>query len=235
MPSTKRRPPAGPATPANEEPRGPRGGKLRNRPGNRPRRDTAGPGVPGPSPKVLIGFRYDPPGAIAGTTPTPEGMAAFAPDSPAGRLLTALAMGCTWTDASALARLHPETARQWNTRGQEALSTHESIDALHATDPVPETLAYAAFHLLAAEARAQPVGTALGQIIRASDDDWRAAAHVLKVLPQARDYREVTRHTVAGDEDGGPVAFDLGEFAAATMLDLAQQFAANPGPPDPQE
>lgn len=219
----------------DDAPRGPRGGRPRNRPGKRPRLATAGPGVPGPAPKVLLGFRYHPPGTVTSTTPTPEGMATFTPDSPAGRLLTALTLGCTWADASALARLHPETARQWNARGAEALDIHEDLDTLHATDPTPEAMAYAAFHLMATDARTTPVRDALGHIIRAGADEWRAAAHVLKVLPQAKDYRETSRHVVGGDEEGGPVVFDLRETAAATMLQLARGFTTPPADDDDQD
>lgn len=224
MAATKKRPPAKKAAPAKataaENATTTRKAAPRKAPAKkRAPRARAVPGVRGPAPLVLRGFTFTPP------TDTAPGTATWAPKSPGAEVLAALAVGASWAHAAHYAHLHEETPARWNNRGALALADHDNLDALHATNPDPETLAYAAFHVAAAEARITPVVGALDQIDRARrGGDWKAGAHQLKVLPQARDYRETTRQEVTG-EDGGPVRADITIEAEQAILDLAERIA----------
>lgn len=181
-------------------------------------RTTTAPGKRGPAPLVLRGFTWTP------GTDTTDGIAAWAPKTPAAEALAALSVGATWEDAARYARLHHATVRQWNARGEVALGDYPTLDHVHATGPDPETMAYAAFHVAAGEARGAPVLGALQAIDRARASDWRAGAHMLKVLPQAKDYRETTKTQHTGADDG-PIGVDIGEGAERLVLDLAERIA----------
>jgi hypothetical protein len=186
---------------------------------------------------VLQGFTYKPPRppsaralkAHPDTAPWTPGTATWSHGTPARLLLDVLSVGATWEDAARYAQVADRTARAWNTAGATYLGDHDGLDSLHLTTPPLEHLALAAFHVLAAHARITPVRDALHQISTAGGQDWRAAAHLLKVLPTATEYRERTRHEVTG-EDGGPI--DIVAGATETMLDLVRQFAEDP--PDPE-
>jgi len=85
-------------------------------------------------------------------------------------------------------------------------------------------VAYAAFHLAAGHARAVPILGALEEITRASTGgDWRAAAHLLRILPEARPYRPDPRVEVTGAERPTfPTAADRELLAAVSgALDAA--------------
>lgn len=185
----------------------------------RPRKAAKATSKPGPIPAVMVGFM---PKALR-----------WGPRSPAGIVLGHLATGVTWELAARAAHLHPATPRRWNSRGAEALGEHEDLTTALRATPDPEARACLVFHAYAEAARGEPVINALGQIVRAGKTEWRAAAHALRVLPQASDFRERSRHEVTG-EDGGPVRLDVHEDAERTILDLAEQFAAESAI-DPQD
>ena len=183
----------------------------------RARRATRATSRPGPDPLVLRGFTPRPTGA-----PDPGW---WHPDSPAGQVLGALSIGASWYHASHFARLHERTAIGWNARGAELLGQHLDFESYAPTAPDDEHRAYVAFHLVAAAARVSPVAGALQTIDRARKaGDWRAAAHMLRVLPQARDYTEVSRQEIAGPDDG-PVRVDVSRGAEDALLNLARRIA----------
>lgn len=176
---------------------------------------------PGPKPLILRGFTYTAP-----TDPASSGAWNWTPKTPAAEVLAALAIGATWEHAASFALLHHATPRAWNARGEAALGDHPDLDHLAASGADPELVAYAAFHVAANDARSAPVVGALESIDRARrGGDWKAGAHVLKVLPQARDYRETSRHEVTG-EDGEPVRVAATLGAEQAILDLAERIAA---------
>lgn len=240
MAATKKRPPAkkAPATEKSATTRkAPATAKTTRSTGTTPKKSTPAkkraprarqvPGVRGPAPLVLRGFTWTPP------TDTTPGTATWAPKSPGAEVLAALAVGASWAHAAHYAHLHEETPSRWNNRGAIALADHDNLDALHATGPDPETLAYAAFHVAASEARITPVVGALDQIDRARrGGDWKAGAHQLKVLPQARDYRETTRTEVTG-AGGGPVDVDVRADAIREALEAFQAEGAAGAAADP--
>lgn len=167
---------------------------------------------------VVRGFSYTPPGPS-----DDEGTASWTPKSPGGRLLAALSIGATWAHAAHYAHLHESTGRTWNDRGQQLLGDHPSLDEYAATDPDPESLAYAAFAVAAADAMASPVVGALDEIDRARRrGDLKGAVLQLKHLPQASPYRETTRTEVTG-AGGGPVDLDV---RADAIREALEGFAA---------
>lgn len=176
--------------------------------------------LPGPAPLVLQGFTWNPPSETQ-----PAGVARWAAKSPAAEVLAALGIGATWEHAAHYARLHEATPRQWNSRGDVALGEDANLAVLVASGADRETLAYAAFAVAAAEARGAPVLGALEQIDRARRaGDWKAGAHMLRVLPQARPYVEVHRQEVTGSE-GGAVEVDVAGDLTRTVLDVARRIA----------
>lgn len=175
---------------------------------------------PGPTPIVLTGFTWD------ATTNT----ATWAPDTPAKRVLDALSIGASWAHAATYARLNQATPRQWNTRGRSAFANFDGIDSFAATDPDQETLAYVAFHVLASAARGAPVVGALEQIDRARRaGDWKAAAHMLKILPGAKDYRP-TLEVSGPDGEAIPV-----EVRAANIAAAARSYQGDTAPDEADE
>lgn len=177
-------------------------------------------GVPGPHPLVVRGFSYNPPKGEPGySNALPDG-AAWTPASPAANILIVINAGGTMALAARAAGLHEATPRSWNSRGQDLLGDCPTIDDYAKVAPDLESLALAAFHVSAEAAGADIVYRSLDAIGRAKD--WRAAAHLLRVLPQAKEYRETTRAEITG-ANGGPIEFV--DEATRTLLALADQFA----------
>ena len=159
--------------------------------------------LPGPAPIVLEGF------TLTDNEPS------WTPGTRPHRALAALGIGASWDHAAAYAELHRDTPRLWNNRGQTLLAKHESFAAYLDTDPDHESIAYVAFYFAAQRARQAPVTGALEQIDRARRaGDWKAAAHMLKILPGAKEFRP-TLEVSGPDGDAIPVEVRAANIAAA--------------------
>jgi hypothetical protein len=171
---------------------------------------------PGPLPRVLHGFDRK--------------ARTWTETSTVGTLLAVLSWGATWEHAAARAKIHPAQPRRWISRGETALvptpDTILDLDDLDTPDTPDDLFACAVLALEAIDRRASPVLDALETISRDSKTEWRAAALALRVLPEAKPYRETTKTELTG-EDGGPVVVDHGPSTAQAILDLAGRIAAD--------
>lgn len=189
--------------------------RKRGKPGPKvpPRRE---PGRPGSPSRILNGFD--------------RAARTWGPESTAGRFLTTVSWGATLEHAAGRARIHPAQPRRWKARGEDLLipdpETVLDLDQLDTVDVDHESFACAVFALEYAALRPATVLAALETIAREAATDWRAAALALRVHPEGKPYREVSRHEHTG-EDGGPVTVDVGDEALRHLVDLAAQFAAD--------
>lgn len=171
-------------------------------------------GKPGPAPAVLRGFDRN---IIQARYQDDE----IPPDpwtehAPARRVLLCLRSGATWKLAADYARVSYDTVWRWNTRGQEAIAGTDDLMTFATNGTDDETLAMAAFHVLATQAFTMPGVGALNTITRSSQSDWRASLALIRILPQMKaDYSEIQKLEHSGpDGEAIPVEVRAANLAA---------------------
>lgn len=129
------------------------------------------------------------------------------------RILESLRAGAYLSDAAESAGVGYSTVKEWIARGEEFTpdgNADKTPDEQLADLPDRERL-YASFAAACARARAQARVSAVAQIRKAGQEDWRAAAWFLE-RTRPRDFARVTR---------GVIASDAGDMGGVTLAELA--------------
>lgn len=190
-------------------------------------------GKPGPAPAVLRGFDRNIIQARYQDDEVPPDP--WTEHAPARRVLLCLRSGATWKLAADYARISYDTVWRWNVQGQEAIAGHDDLMTYASTGVDDETLAKAAFHILATQAFTMPGVGALNTITRSSQSDWRAGLALIRILPQMKaDYSEIQKLEHSGP-DGEAISVEVRAAALTAKLRNRKVPPPDDGAGDPDD